>query len=877
MLGRALRRIWYLLNRRRFERELEREMASHRAEMGDVRRFGNARRLREVSADVWGWAWLDDLIHDLRYGARQLRRSSGFALAAALTLAVGIAANATGFALVKGALFDGPPIPDSAALRRFEWNGDRLIAVDLFRRLRGETAGFSSATCIANRRVTLVHAEARHSTDAMAVSGAFFGTFRVTAASGRTLTELDDRTGAELVGVVSHEFAQRAFGKADVAGTQVHIDEIPLTIVGVMPPGFSISHVRRPADLILSLAALDAASGEPAQADSRCSIVARLSGRRSEESARLESESLLRWSDVASSSAVQRPPPGGRLRLAHVGRGIDEMSSRELYDNLPAMLGGAFLVLTVLLVPCANVAAMLLARAITRRPEIVARMALGASRVRLVRQLLTEGALLASIAGATGMFFAWVAGASLEQWPTFDAWIVVAILAICALATVSFALAPALNATRGDLASAVREASGGTPGRGRTAPGSLLVAAQVFVCCVLLAAAALQSRTLVAAARTGDAHPERLIRFDVQVSRQAREEDYVESALTRLNGMTGVASAAALAEPRPLSACEARADHPSRQMQAWVIPTSPGLFKTMNMALTGRDVSSHDTKSSAGVAVVNEALARTLFSEGMTGSQHPVPRSGVGSVIGQRLPLGQCGRRGDRVVEGLAGLPTSLTIVGVVADVAGIDPGEPGKIVPAFYLPYRQAPRQYLSGSTTFVARTMSDARAMVKSVEAAMPPAGGAVLGMVQSEAERLERSARTERLLAALYLLLGVIASAQATFGLYGTIAQFVNRRTAEIALRRVLGAGTRDLAMMVVRQAMVPVIVGLLLGVACSPLVAQVMAAARVIPDAGSAELLMVSAAVCVLMLPPFAAAFLPLWRASRSEPAASLRQE
>jgi hypothetical protein len=475
------------------------------------------------------------------------------------------------------------------------------------------------------------------------------------------------------------------------------------------------------------------------------------------------------------------------------------------------------------------------------------------------------------------MFIAWMASRSLDQWPTFDAWIVVAILAICALATVSFALAPALNATRGDLASAVRESSGGSSRRGRATPGSLLVAAQVFVCCVLLAAAALQSRTRVAETRMGDAHPERLIRFDVRVGRQARVDDYIDTALSRLNGMTGLASTAASAEPRPLSACESRADHPWRPLQVWVVPASPGFFKTMNMTLTGRDVSFRDISSSPGVVVINESLARTLFGERTSGLQHPLRRAEFGDVIGQPLPLGQCGGRRERVVEGLEGLPTSLTIVGVVADAQGIDASEPRTIVPAFYLPVSQTPAKYLSGPTTFVARAAADARPLVKPVAAAMPLVGGAVVGTVETDAERLERSARTRRLLSAMYLLLGVLAGAQATFGLYGTIAQFVNRRTAEIALRRVLGAGMRDLSAMVVRQALVPVLVGLMMGVVCSPLVAQVMAAARVIPAAGAAELLMVSAAVCVLMLPPFAAAFLPLWRVSRTPPAASLRQE
>ena len=280
MLGRLLRRIWYLLNRRRLERELEREMAAHRAEMGEPHRFGGTLRLREQSADVWGWAWLDDLSHDLRYGLRQLRRAPGFALVAILTLAVGIGANTTAFAILNTVLLAELPVPEPRMLRQFEWAGRRTFSEAAFRYVRDHASGFSALTCVTDQTTaTIGRADSYEQAQVVWVSGGFFQTFGSTTAIGRPLTPADDRPGAPPVAVISYEAWQRQFGAAaSVVGSAVTVGDWPVTIVGVAQRGFSTSLSRRPPDLTLPMSVSTRSwAADGSQRERSCRIVGRLS------------------------------------------------------------------------------------------------------------------------------------------------------------------------------------------------------------------------------------------------------------------------------------------------------------------------------------------------------------------------------------------------------------------------------------------------------------------------------------------------------------------------------------------------------------------------------------------------------------------------
>ena len=887
MPGRLFRRIWYLLNRRRLEQELEREMAGHRAEMGEPRRFGGALRLREQAADVWGWGWLDDLWQDLRYGLRQLRRAPGFALVAILTLAVGIGANATAFGIVKTILLTELPVPQPGTLRQFAWKGlPRDFSEATFRYLQDHASGFSTLTCITDQSTTTLGRGDRYEqARVVRVSGAFSRTFASTTAIGRSLTIADDRAGAPPVAVLSYDAWRRQFGAdPSAAGSVVTVDDVPVTVVGVMPRGFSTAVGRRPPDLWLMMSApIRQGAAAESSPERTCRIIGRLSPGRPEELTRQESEMLLRRSGLPLplDGEPRRTRGIQQLQLAPVGRGVDELRLDEwaARPNNLAQIGGAlFLLLAVLVVPCANVAAMLLARAFTRRQEIVARLALGASRARLVRQLLTEGALLSVLAGAAGVLLTWFSVSYLGPPFAVDPSVLAVTAALCALATLVFALAPALTATKGDLASRVRESSAGTAGRVRRAPGTVLVAVQVLVSCLLLAVAGLQARTLLSSTRLVAVDPERVLLFETDPGR-ATPAGYVEDALLRLQGLPGVVSAAAMSPyVRQVTLCEKGEGRSTRQQTVWLHPISPGYFSTLRIPMhRGRDVAWRDSRTGRGVAVINDALARALF--------------GDADPVGRPLPIGECelvpvavsngtvvyGRRrpedpGNELLE-------PLTVVGVVADTfnrAGVDYTSDRGVAPKMYLPYDQVPAP--GASRGFAVRAGGNAAALARPARQTMLQAApGGMVGAMYTQAEQLARGASGLRMLTAVYVLLGLLATAQAAFGLYGTISQFVSRRTAEIGLRMVLGARAADVVRLVIRQALAPVVIGPLIGLACGPIVARVMRAANLIGDPGWGDLLAISGMVATLMVMAFAASSAPVWRVLRIDPAAALREE
>jgi predicted permease len=884
MVTRLFRRIWYLLNRRRLERELEREMAAHRAEMGEPRRFGGTLRLREQSADAWGWMWLDELWQDLRYGLRQLRRTPGFTLVAALTLAVGIGANATAFGVVKAVLLAELPMPEPRTLRQFAWDGaPRDFSEDTFRHLQAHASGFSALTCVSGGAVTLGRGDRYEQARAVWVSGAFSRTFPVAAARGRALTPADDLAGAPPVAVLSYEAWQRQFGAdPSVVGSVLTVDDAPVTVVGVVRRGFTMTVGRRPPDLWLPVpVSTRAETGDGSTQGRSCRIIGRLSPGRAEALTRQESELVLRQSGLPLPSARTGPRLRGavQLQLMPMGRGIDEMRAERpgaLRDELPQIAGALFLLLAVLIVPCANVAAMLLARAITRRPEIVARLALGASRRRLVRQLLTEGALLSALAGAAGVLMSWLFISNLGPPFALDLSVLAVTATLCALATLSFALAPALTATRGDLASRVRESSAGTIGRVRGAPGAALVAVQVLVSCMLLAVAGFQARTLLRSVTSVAIEPERVLIFETHPGRAA-PRGYVQDALRHLHALPGVVSAAAASPDVPqVDLCEQGGRSTSR-IAVWLRPISPGYFTTLKIPMRqGRDIAGSDSRAGRGVVIINGALARALF--------------GTANPVGRELPIGECelvpvamrngvvvyGRRRD--VDDGHGLLEPLTVVGVVPDTfngTDVDVSSGRGVSPTMYLPYEQLGT---GGAMTFAVRAAADATLLATPARRAMQQAApGGTVGAMQTQAAQLARRSSGVSMLTAVYVLLGLLAMAQAAFGLYGTVSQFVNRRTAEIGLRLVLGARAPDVLRMVVRQALTPVVIGLVLGLASGPIVARVMRAGRLIAEPGWVDLLAVPAGVSVLMAMACAASSMPAWRVSRMDPAAALREE
>ena len=414
------RRIWYFLNRRRFERELEREMASHRAELQDPRRFGSALRLREQAADVWGWTWIDNLIHDIRYGARQLRQAPAFAAFAILTLALGIGANTAVFSIVNEDFFLDPPVHDPSSLRtlsltdEFRSNANRRnVSNDAFLSLTSARSVASAACATGVRPARIGIGTTTAGLPLQRVTGDYFRTLGVSMARGRALTATDDRLGAAPVAVISNSMWQRLLGAAsDVVGREITVDGAPVTIVGVTPPGFHASHAWRRVDVMVPIAASpppglsSTPAGASSAADSPCQPILRLREGVSDAQAQAEIAVLMRPFTINQPRAPGAGPTRYTVRVTRFGRGIDDVDRARLSSEAPQLAAVVFLFATMLLIPCANIAGIMLARTITRRREITARLALGAWRGRIVRQLLTEGLVLSSIAGALGVLLA---------------------------------------------------------------------------------------------------------------------------------------------------------------------------------------------------------------------------------------------------------------------------------------------------------------------------------------------------------------------------------------------------------------------------------------------------------------------------------------
>src|SRR5580704_1342176 len=399
-LSRWPRRIWYFLNRRRLERELDREMASHRAMMAAPHQFGSAIRLREQSADVWGWTWMDDLRHDLRYGARLLVKDRRFTLAAVAAVALGLAATTTAFTFVNGAVLRGLPLA----------NPDRLVwirTVDA----RGRQLGVSYADVRDWRETarTLSHVVVslefpiNVSEDTLApqrYNGSYISSdvFRMVGRApmvGRGFLPDDDRAGAPPVALISHTVWQNRYGgDPSIVGRTVRVNDAPATIVGVMPEGF---HFPFATDVWVPVAQR---SGAPSTVDATRGIrtVLIVAFARLADGVRL-AEAQAEMDAITGRLARDYPATNKGISVALAP--IEDLYWGGLRQMLFIVMGAVSL---VLLITCLNGANLLLARAVNRSREVAIRSSLGATRGRIVRQLFVESVLLVAVAGSVGFF-----------------------------------------------------------------------------------------------------------------------------------------------------------------------------------------------------------------------------------------------------------------------------------------------------------------------------------------------------------------------------------------------------------------------------------------------------------------------------------------
>ncbi|HYH79786.1 MAG TPA: ABC transporter permease [Longimicrobium sp.] len=807
---------------------------------------------------------METFLQDVRYAARALRRSPGFTLVAVLTLGLGIGLNTAIFSVVNGVLLRPLPYRDPGALVRLhhvhpeEAPDGGVFSPQDFDDLKAGARGFQSLASYlydaGDAGLSLTSGGEPEIVAGVFVSPEFFSVLGVSAARGRTLRPEENVPGADRSVVLSDAFWRARFN-ADpgVVGRSVTLDAKPFTVVGVMPPRFAFPAREVQAWVPVSLIGEDD----------------------------IPRERGLRWLDVVGRLAPGTTPEAAAgsanavlSRLATEHPGSNEGWSRARLETLrnsvvgpvrPALLVLLGTVMMVLLVACANLANLLLARASARERELAVRTALGAGRGRLVRQMLTESVVLALAGGGVGLVLARLGVPALLAVSAgtipragevgLDARVAAFALLLSLLTVVLFGLVPAVRAARGVTAETLRDGGrGGTARRGGHIRDALVLG-QSAVAMVLLVGAGLLINSFWRLVTVDPGfRPEKVLAatfsIPIRYDTPAKMAAYRDEVLRRVGEIPGVAAVGA-AKTQPLRGGGEPMEFtiPGRSGEAAVLKpksgvfvVSPGYFDALGIPLvrgrvfTARD----DVRGAPLVVVVNQAAARRYWP-----GADP-----VGQTVRVRA--------------------TPITVAGVVGDVR--NDGLAASADPAVYLPFGMAPR----ASTQLFVRTSGDPGAAASAVRGAIRAADP----LQPIAAIRPLRSAMAEtvaqpRFFTLVLGLFGGLAVLLAALGLYGVVAYSVTRRTGEIGIRMALGARARDVVGMVVRRAAVPTLAGIALGAAAAWMLSRLMASmlfqVRPTDPATFAAAALLLAGVGLL------ASWLPARRAARIEPSSALRVE
>jgi predicted permease len=924
MVGLWSRLRGWLAGRRRVMDELREEMDAHlemeiqenvgrgltpqEARRAAAREFGNPVVIQESVREAWGFPWLESLFQDLRYGLRMLRRSPGLTAVAVLSLGLGIGANTAIFSAIDALLLKQLAVREPEQLVAFHrvapggsTTGFGFPVYEEFLGLDGVFSGVAAITAAEVSNVViggpggaLQEGQAR----ADIVTGNYFSVLGAGAMLGRTLTEEDDRVlGGHPVCVISYGYWKRAFdGTGEIAGRTLLLNGTTYDVVGVAARNFSGDWVGRPTDIWFPVSMLYQVRPEvpPAGRGSRrlsYRVVGRLRPevelRRSETAAQAILHQSLRHEAGLQPTREQVQQIGRtRLVLDPASRGYSPQ--RESFMQPLAIL--MTIVAIVLLIACGNVANLLLARSAARRREMAVRLAIGAGRARIVRQLLTESVLLAALGGVLGSLLAWwgtsvlqrlVASGPAGSWALSadldlqpDGRVLAFTSILCMLTGILFGLAPALRGSRVSLSPALTErgASAGGSGGRRLGARNLLVTAQVALSIVLLVATGLFIRTLHnLKAQDLGLDRERVLLVWSSLSQTGRpgltevQKGKELAALYRITqdrvaSLPGVVSASPSVNGLlagggfggPRVKIEGRAATESADARAQYHIVGPAFFSTIGQRLLqGRDFTNEDTEDAPPVAIINQSMARYFF-----GSQSP---------LGKRFSFDESGN------------PPPREIVGVVTDANYTSPRE-DKNRMRFYFPYRQeVPSHRLRQIRMCLAvRTAGNPADFAGSVRTEMRSIDPrlAVLNIATIE-EQIDDLLFQERIITRLSGFFGVLAGLLACAGLYGVMSYSVVRRTHEIGIRLTLGSTPASMLRMVLGESLVLVLAGIAFGVPAA------IAAARLISTRlygiGAADLLSIGTATALMLGVSVVAALVPAHRASRVDPMTALRCE
>ncbi|HKR12939.1 MAG TPA: ABC transporter permease [Pyrinomonadaceae bacterium] len=838
---------------------------------------------------------MENLLKDLRYGFRGLLKRKGFALIAVLTLALGIGANTAIFTLVNAVMLKALPVSNPQELVLFtDVTGEGTSMQDSpptgkwdrysyasYKYLRDHNDSFQDLTAVRSGtsrlsvRQTDAEANAAVRSSGQLVSGNYFSLLGVRAARGRTLTPDDDKPNAEPVAVISNRYWETQLNSdAAVVGKRFIINGTNFTIAGVMPREFFGERVRRPPDFWIPLVFQPQIELRDSLLENQqayfLTLVGRLKPGVSMAQAQTSATHQVRqfWTEFAGNELTedrQRAIQNSYAQLVNGSGGISGL--RRLYSKplqtLMAIVG------IVLLIACANVGSLLLSRAASRKAEISLRMALGATRWRIIRQLLTESLLLAIIGGVCGVLLAqWgvtvlvnlvASGAPLDTRP--DVGVLVFTAGVSIVAGLLFGLIPALQASRTDLSSAMKEKTRLKRGAMRLNLSAALVVLQVGLSMVLLTGAGLFARSLANLQREEvgfDRSNLLLVGVDSRLAgyKPAELAPLYQQILDRLSQLPNVQSVS-MANYAPLSGTQRSSSiqipgftpEPGQTPVVEDLLVGPNYAATLGIQLLrGREIEIRDTVSGPPVAVVNQTFVDRYFKD--------------------QNPIGRTFNFDDETDDS-----APLQIIGVIADIKSEDAREPAQ--PAVYRPMLQVQDQ-AAYSPNVQIRAIRDAaslagpvRQAINQIDDKMPVFG--VTTMDEQIRDRLTQ----ERMIAQLVSFFGALALILACIGLYGVMAQGVARRTNEIGIRMALGAKGGNIAWMVLRETLLLVVVGLALGVPAA-LLAGRLVSSQLFALKGTDPWTLIAAAV-VLTVVAMLAGYIPARRASRVDPLKALRYE